>query len=159
MVSVLIGQTHTHMIRNHYSQLYGQAKASRGAPYRLEISAPTGSVVTLAVGVVRKKLPIPGWGTLRLDPTSMVILPSLTVQQNNAASVAFNVPNDPKLMGLDVFFQGLCTSPGSFDGPESEILNGVVRGLASPMISLTAVHDAEETVCRPTSRCRRHVST
>ena len=48
--------------------------------------------MTLAVGVVRKKLPIPGWGTLRLDPTSVVILPNLTVQQNHAVSVVFTVP-------------------------------------------------------------------
>lgn len=98
------------MVRNHYSQLHGQAKASRDAPYRLDISAPASSVMNLAVGAVRKTLPIPGWGTLHLDPASMLILPQIFVQQNNAASMVFNVPNDPRLVNLDVFFQGLRTT-------------------------------------------------
>ena len=98
--------------------------------------------MTLAVGVVRKKLPIPGWGTLRLDPTSVVILPNLTVQQNHAVSVVFTVPVLVKRLSRVV--------PGAFDLLQ---VPGLPR-LPGPVVEVHVSGRSIRAQRRPESRFR-----
>jgi len=60
---------------------------------------------------------------------------------------------------MRAFYRGLCTGQGTFDGLESEILDGVLRESTTPMIALTAESGFQEVVRRPIPWCRRNVST
>ncbi len=48
--------------------------------------------------------------------------------------------------------------PGTFDVLDFGVLDGVVRGLTTPTIALTADLDFEEAAGGPISGCRRSVS-
>ena len=52
-----------------------------------------------------------------------------------------------------------CTGRGTFDGLESEILDGIPLESTTPMIALTAESGFREVIRRPIPRCRRKVST
>ncbi len=64
--------------------------------------------------------------------------------------------------GLELHGNGIvqarCTGPPTFDGLESEIMDGVLRETTTRMLALTADSDFEEAAGCPISRSRRNVS-
>jgi hypothetical protein len=53
-------------------------------------------------------LPLPPFGTLRLEPSAMLALPPLVIPQpGEARSLTFSIPSQPGLVGATLYAQAL----------------------------------------------------
>jgi hypothetical protein len=82
-----------------------------GTDYCLHLRATNGTGPTIAFAAVAtallpQPLPIPGWGTLRLDPAAMAVFAAVTIPDaDTMVEVSMPVPNTPALFGLPVSSQ------------------------------------------------------
>jgi len=65
------------------------------------------------LGSTPAKIPLPPFGTLRVGPVGMIVLPSMTLPApSGTASLPLPIPAIPALVGLHVYFQALVVSGG-----------------------------------------------
>ena len=81
-----------------------------GKGLHVDLRGPAGGLVLLATAGGTASIPL-AWGTLRLDPLSLVLAGTFPLDSHGAATPVFPVPADPGLAGRRVFVQGLIGPP------------------------------------------------
>ncbi|MEM7202343.1 MAG: VCBS repeat-containing protein [Planctomycetota bacterium] len=106
------------LLLNHRRQLHAPFAASIGDGYRLDAYARDGAgpghlaLPLLAASAVRPGIPLPPFGTLRLDPATWMTLPPLAVPAPaGVGSIEIMLPNQPSLVGRSFFAQALVLPP------------------------------------------------
>ncbi|MEM7200649.1 MAG: VCBS repeat-containing protein [Planctomycetota bacterium] len=102
---------------NLLRQLHTPLLARIGRPYRLVIDARSGgsplshtAVPMLASAAA--SVPLAPLGTLRLDPTAMILLPAQPIPPKaGSVTVSLRIPNDRELVGLRIFSQAVVLHP------------------------------------------------
>ena len=88
-------------------------KQQRGGIYDVSLHGRPGSAATpglLFAALGSSALPLPGYGTLRLDPASMTLL-GAAASTSPAHTVQLAVPNVPALAGTSLHLQGAVLDP------------------------------------------------
>ena len=70
-------------------------------------------------------VPLPPFGTLLLDPGRLFAIASGGLDPRGRASLTFGIPNDPTLVGLDLYWQALIGSPLRFANLEVTRITGL----------------------------------
>jgi len=95
-----------------------------GRPSTKVVMAPVGTAVAVLAGFGRVALPIPPYGTLFVDPASLIVLGIATVPAGGEFEVTNVVPNVATLLGIEITWQTVM-----FDGPT---LSGLEAGRIAP---------------------------
>lgn len=84
-----------------------------GATVQLEIEAPAAALtfVLSSTSIAETPTVFPQMGSLYLPRTNVTITPGGAADATGIARVDIAIPNDPTLVGRDVFYQGFRTSP------------------------------------------------
>ncbi|MEM7200069.1 MAG: VCBS repeat-containing protein [Planctomycetota bacterium] len=73
----------------------------------LRYNGLTGNFAVPLASPVTAQVPIAPWGILRLDPLSLVALPTLTIPSSGVGSLTYGLPGAPSLLGVNLFSQAL----------------------------------------------------
>ncbi len=111
-----IGETST----SHDYPEYWRA-ASQGARMRIDVAGTPDALGLLLAAPAPASIPIPGLGTLLLDPLTLVVLATPILPPNGIYGLTLQVPVSPGLSGLDLHFQSALLSP-----PNPYLTNSVV---------------------------------
>lgn len=77
------------------------------AIYSYQRSKLSGLLAIPMIAAGRAQIPIPGFGTLRLDLATLALLPALQTAGAGRAAFKLPVPNNPALIGADVYVQAI----------------------------------------------------
>ncbi|MCI0633515.1 MAG: FG-GAP-like repeat-containing protein, partial [Actinobacteria bacterium] len=82
-----------------------------GKPLALDLRGPPSGTWLLAASLASANLPLPPFGTLRLDPTTLFLVASGALDSQGRASLSFLVPSSPALVGVSVYWQAGVAPP------------------------------------------------
>jgi hypothetical protein len=82
-----------------------------GKPLTLDLHGPSWGAWFLAFSTGTASLPIPPFGTLRLDPANVNLVFASLLDAAGRASITFPVPANPILLGVPVYWQAVVASP------------------------------------------------
>ncbi|HLU39256.1 MAG TPA: hypothetical protein VK081_07710, partial [Planctomycetota bacterium] len=88
--------------------------ATLGARVHVHVAGEPGAVSVLAMSPVATHLPIPGLGTLRIDPATMGVLALPVLPSDGIFALRMQVPNVPALRGLGLHFQAMVAGPAAY---------------------------------------------
>ena len=75
------------------------------------ISGPAGTPYTLAYALQPASIPLPPFGLLQLDPSTLRVVGTGTLDGDGDGEFGVPVPASPILVGASVFWQGLVGAP------------------------------------------------
>jgi hypothetical protein len=104
-------QSTTVLYRNLHHQLAWRSLPRVGYPLMLDLYGRANEPYLLAFTLWPANVPIPGLGTLRLDPATLQILLFAAYDTNGHAEFTAPVPNNPGLLGLSIYWQALSFTP------------------------------------------------
>ncbi|MCA8956542.1 MAG: VCBS repeat-containing protein, partial [Planctomycetes bacterium] len=78
-----------------------------GTLHPIELYAKPGHGMVLAIGPQHVRLPLGPLGILEVDPTTMVVFPTVTVPPSGVGSVTVRIPSDPRTKGVQASLQAL----------------------------------------------------
>jgi hypothetical protein len=113
------------IFRNRHRQLTWRTLPRVGRPLILDIEARANDPYALAIAFAPARIPIPGLGVLRLDPASLVLIASGTLDAAGKATFWAAVPATPGLAGLTVYWQALNGAQGHLGNLEQTTLLGL----------------------------------
>ena len=70
-----------------------------------------GDFAAIALSLVDGFIPVPGYGAVLLNSQSMFVLGQGTVDGGGEFDITFDIPNDPALVGLNLFGQAVTVGP------------------------------------------------
>jgi len=80
-----------------------------GKPLDLDLRGPGNGVWVLAAALGSANIPLPPFGTLRLDPTTLILVGGGTLDPQGRATLSYSVP--PSALGLSIYWQGAVAGP------------------------------------------------
>lgn len=92
-------------------------KRAIGGDVSFSLYGTPGETAVLAVCPGCTFLPLPGYGTLFLDPLELIVIGSGRIGPTGRIEVAVPIPYEPKLIGLTVYGQGV--SLGGYSQPST----------------------------------------
>ena len=103
------------IVQNLHTQVHAPFLARVGRHYALRIYCQPGYLPAPAsafaiIGVQETSMPLGSFGTLRVVP--MVVTPTLTIPTVGNTDLGFRLPNDPRLVGADLYGQAVVVPPG-----------------------------------------------
>lgn len=102
------GICRTRYYQNTTRQTWGATRAAIGAPWQVAVAARQGEQALLAYGLLTATQMLPGLGRLRLDPSTLLLHPSLlTMGPTHSATATIPIPNLPQLRGMALHAQAL----------------------------------------------------
>ena len=116
---------------NLQRQLHAPVDLRIGTTYSLDVylrnGPPSRNDFALPyVSFAPASIPLPGWGTLGIDPAQAVALPVIQIPQPaGVGSLRLPVANDPRLVGLKIYVQALLV-PQPFQARLSNAVRDVV---------------------------------
>jgi hypothetical protein len=120
---------HTVQLTNHHRQIWSPRLAKLGTAWPLDVSAQPGYATgpQLAIPLLAAApaaIPLAPWGTLGLDPASLLTLPPLVLPAPaGKASLSLPIPNLVDLLGKHMFWQALVLhTPNLGDARFSNVL-------------------------------------
>ena len=113
---LLVGTWRNFVYRNLHRQLHTPYTLRPGYPFPLDLHAAntTASSILIALPFLswtRVRVPLPPYGSIGITPDAglgLAVIPSAT----GVARIVVNVPNQPALVGLQVFAQAMFVSAG-----------------------------------------------
>ncbi|MCI0585383.1 MAG: FG-GAP-like repeat-containing protein, partial [Planctomycetes bacterium] len=84
----------------------------------LDLRGPANGTWLLAASAAVSSIPLPPFGTLRLDPATLFIVAGGPLDPQGRASLTFPVPVNPTLVGASLYWQGLVGPPLRFTNLE-----------------------------------------
>ncbi len=101
------------LLSNTTRQLAWRAVPRIGKPLTLDLFSSTSGGYTLLASAGKTSLPLPPFGTLRVDPAQLLWITSGPLSADGEASVTVPIPNLPALVDVVVYWQALVGStPG-----------------------------------------------
>jgi len=94
-----------HIYTNLSRQLAWRGIPRAGKPLVLDLWGPANGFWLLAASLGSASIPLPPFGTLRLDPGSLIVWSGGILDPQGRASVSFLVPSVPALVGASVYWQ------------------------------------------------------
>jgi hypothetical protein len=76
-----------------------------GKPLTMDLYGPRNGLYLLAVSRLTTSIPIPPYGVLRILPGAIIFQKGGNLDNYGRASVSFNVPSAPVLIGVSVYWQ------------------------------------------------------
>ncbi len=113
LIDAMASQAHGRVAVNLLRQLHAPLPLRQGQAYTLDAYQRYGQIGLVDVALPwaalgAASIPVPGFGTLGIDPASMVALPGIPIDPaTGSGSFTFTVPNDPALVGTPLFTQAL----------------------------------------------------
>jgi hypothetical protein len=77
----------------------------------LDLSGPSNGVWLLAGSLGTASIPLPPFGTLRLDPVTLFVAGSGALDPQGRASVSFLLPSNPIIVGASIYGQAVVGPP------------------------------------------------
>ncbi|MBI5853476.1 MAG: VCBS repeat-containing protein [Planctomycetes bacterium] len=106
-----LGHFHVNLLRQ--TELPRLARVGR--EFAIDIHGGPGDVAIPLVALGEAWLPLPPFGTLRLDPALIHALPEVTLPASGRVEVLHRMPNDPALIGWRLSFQTFLLRPAQLD--------------------------------------------
>jgi FG-GAP-like repeat len=82
-----------------------------GKPLDMELHGAPGSPWVLGVSTAQASIPLPGLGTLLIDPSTLAVLGQGVQNASGEAHKVFAVPSDPTLVGVEIYAQAVLGTP------------------------------------------------
>lgn len=82
-----------------------------GKPLDFELHGAPGSPWWLALSTAQASIPLPGFGTLLLHPSTLLLIGQGLQDASGEAHRTFALPADPTLVGIEVYAQALLGAP------------------------------------------------
>ncbi|HKB15562.1 MAG TPA: FG-GAP-like repeat-containing protein, partial [Planctomycetota bacterium] len=82
-----------------------------GKPLGLDLFGPGSGLWILGTSFAPANIPLPPFGTLRLDPVTLFIVGGAALDPQGHASLSLLVPSSPALVGLSVYWQAVVGPP------------------------------------------------
>ncbi|MEZ5966330.1 MAG: VCBS repeat-containing protein [Planctomycetota bacterium] len=107
------------LLVNHHRQIWSPQLAKIGTAWPLQVFAKPSYATALQTAVpllaaAPASIALPPWGTLGLDPSSLVVLPAVPLlPPAGTVTVPLPIPNTSALVGLGLFAQALVVHDGS----------------------------------------------
>jgi hypothetical protein len=86
-------------------QIYAPQPARLGRPWTLEVHGEPGSFALPAAALLPGFVDLGPAGAFGLDPSTTVTGPAIPIPSSRTASLVFQVPNDPGLVGRQLYWQ------------------------------------------------------
>jgi FG-GAP-like repeat len=99
------------VMRNRLRHLQSPSITRLGQPLCVTMIAEHDHTFYLGIAIKEIRVPIPGWGEFRLDPTGMLLLPGKRLRKRFPGFWKSTVPSNPSLSGVLLRFQGLDVPP------------------------------------------------
>jgi len=96
-----------------------------GKPLTLDVYGPSWGAWFLAFSTGTASVPIPPFGTLRLDPANLNQVFASLLDAQGRASITFAVPANAALVGASVYWQAVVASPARFTNLEITTLTNL----------------------------------
>ncbi|MBI5849559.1 MAG: VCBS repeat-containing protein [Planctomycetes bacterium] len=97
---------------NTTRHVWAEARPTRGATWRVNVSGLPGGVGVLALALSTSSTPLPPFGRFGLDPATTLVWPSvLPFDRERLAVVDIPIPDLPILAGRPLYAQALCVEP------------------------------------------------
>lgn len=119
---VIQGRSQPRVYWNRRRQLSWSAMPRVAYPLALGLEAGASDPFILAFALGTARLPIPGFGLLRLDPASLAVAALGAVDATGRAGFQWAVPADPSLTGLAIHWQSLVGQPAALGNLETTTL-------------------------------------
>ncbi|MEM7308009.1 MAG: VCBS repeat-containing protein [Planctomycetota bacterium] len=88
----------------------------------MDLDGPAGAAWFLAAGPHPAHLPLPPFGIMLVDPSTLVFLTAGTLDGTGQSSATAFVPNQPGLIGDSIFWQAFVGTPSLFSSLEVAVL-------------------------------------
>lgn len=95
------------LLRNLHHQVAWYALPRVGHPLRLDLFGRANETCVLGVAFAPAAIPLPGLGTLWLDPASLLVIAVGSYDANGLGVFTASVPNVPSLVGASLYWQAL----------------------------------------------------
>ncbi|MEM7306252.1 MAG: VCBS repeat-containing protein [Planctomycetota bacterium] len=102
---LLSGSTRLHV--NTTRQLAWRGTPRLGKPLQLDVYGPAAGVYGLAYSPTATVIPLAPFGVLRIDPATLLVFGSGSLDGAGEATAAFTVPATPPLVGVPMHWQAL----------------------------------------------------
>jgi hypothetical protein len=110
------------LVWNQHSHLHWTVLPRVGRPFALQIAARANAPFVLAAAFATAHVPVPGLGTLRLDPAGLLVVHAGAVDTAGDATWSTFVPQTPALVGTTLHWQLLHGAPARLGNLESTTL-------------------------------------
>jgi len=110
---------------NLTAQLAWRRIPSVGKALTFDVYGPAWGAWFLAFSLGTANLPIPPFGTLRLDPSQTHQVFASLLDAQGRASITYAVPSSPALVGATVYWQAIVASPARFTNLEITTLTNL----------------------------------